>query len=322
MAPLFSRWKKSDSAAHPATTAAPGPVPAPPVVPANAAAQGSIRVGMGQLLVEGGEPLRNLERAARMVAEAAEQGCALVLLPETLDFAWTHPSALTEAQPIPGPYSDRLCQAAAAHGIYVCAGLTERAADGRIYNAAVLINPAGEILLKYHKINLLTVEQPFYEVGTTLNVIDTPLGRLGLNICADNYIDGLPIGHTLARMGAELILSPSSWTVDYSITEEHDPYREKWIKPYQILASYYNVVVVGTTSVGYIVGGPYEGKKSVGCSLAVAADGIKAQGKFNEFAGELIVADLPRPHRPERGTAITARLQQLGYRFDELPNPA
>ncbi|RAK69837.1 carbon-nitrogen hydrolase family protein [Hymenobacter edaphi] len=320
MPPLFSRWKKTDPAPA-AAVAAPAPPPQP-ILPPNTAHSGSIRVGMGQLLVEGGEPLRNLERAARMIAEAAEQGCDLVLLPETLDFAWTHPSALTEAQPIPGRFSDILCQEAARHGIYVCAGLTERAADGRVYNAAVLISPAGDILLKYHKINLLTVEQPFYEVGTTLNVIDTPLGRLGLNICADNYIDGLPIGHTLARMGAEIILSPSSWTVDYSVTEEDDPYREKWIKPYQILASYYNVVVVGTTSVGYIVGGPYEGKKSVGCSLAVAADGIKAQGKFNEFAGELIVADLPRPQRPERGTAITARLQRLGYRFDELPNPA
>ncbi|WP_078063103.1 carbon-nitrogen hydrolase family protein [Solirubrum puertoriconensis] len=307
---LFSRWKKPSA---PAVASAPSPLPA-----SDAATQGSLRVGMAQLLVEGGEPHRNLERAAQMIAQAAQQGCELVLLPETLDFAWTHPSALTEAQPIPGEFSARLCQEAKAHSIYVCAGLTERAPDGRVFNAALLISPEGEILLKYHKINLLTVEQPFYEVGQTLNVVDTPLGKIGVNICADNYLDGLSIGHTLARMGAEIILSPSSWTVDYSLTEEDDPYQEKWVKPYKILASLYNVVVVGTTSVGYIVGGPYEGKKSVGCSLAVAADGIKAQGTFNEFAGELIVADLPRPHRPERGTAISEKLRQRGYRFDEL----
>ena len=310
---LFSFRKPSASRAPSPTSAAATPPPA------TATFAGSIRVGMGQLLVEGGEPERNLERAERMIAEAASHRCDVVLLPETLDFAWTHPSALTEAQPIPGPYSDRLCQAALHHNLYLCAGLTERAADGRIYNAAILINPLGEIICKYHKINLLEVELPFYAVGQTLNVVDTPLGKIGLNICADNFLDGLPIGHTLARMGAEFILSPSSWTVDYSITEEHDPYREKWVKPYSILAQLYNVSVVGTTSVGYIVGGPYEGKKSVGCSLAVDASGIRAQGTFNEFAGDLVVADLPRPVRAEQGTQIGQMLTRKGFAFDKLP---
>ena len=297
----------------------PTPAPAAALLPAIPEPLGTIRIGMGQLLVEGGEPARNLARATDLIAQAAAAKCDLVLLPETLDFAWTHPSALYEAQPIPGLFSNQLCQAAAQHGLYVCAGLTERAADGRNYNAAILIDPQGEIILKYHKINLLAVEQPFYAVGQTLNVVDTPLGKVGVNICADNYLDALPIGHTLARMGAEFIISPASWTVDHSITEEHDPYQEKWLKPFSILAQLYNVVVVSTTSVGYIVGGPYEGKKSVGCSLAVDAHGVQARGTFNEFASELVVATLNRPHRPERGTDIGASLERKGYRFDQLP---
>ena len=296
-------------------------MPAPVLVPSVAipAPLGTIRVGMGQLLVEGGEPARNLARATDLIAQAAAEKCDLVLLPETLDFAWTHPSALYEAQPIPGPFSDQLCAAAAQHSLYVCAGLTERAPDGRNYNAAILIDPQGQIILKYHKINLLAVEQPYYAVGQTLNVVDTPLGKIGVNICADNYLDALPIGHTLARMGAEFIIAPASWTVDYSITEEHDPYQEKWLKPFSILAQLYNVVVVSTTSVGYIVGGPYEGKKSVGCSLAVDAYGVQARGTFNEFASQLVVATLNRPHRPEQGTAIGTALERKGYRFDQLP---
>ncbi|TGE28844.1 carbon-nitrogen hydrolase family protein [Hymenobacter metallicola] len=291
----------------------------PPVSPpTSSCSTTSIRFGLGQLLVEGGEPQRNLERAALMIADAAQQGCDLVLLPETLDFAWTHPSALHEAQPIPGAFSDLLCQEAARHNIMVCAGLTERL-NGRNYNAAILISAQGEILVKYHKINLLGVEQPFYAVGQTLNVVDTPLGKIGVNVCADNYLDGLAIGHTLARMGAEFILAPASWTVDYSITEENDPYQQKWVRPFSILAQLYNVAVLSTTSVGYIVGGPYEGKKSIGCSLAVDASGVRAQGAFNEFAGQLIVTDIPRPLRPEQGTAIGEMLRRKGYRFDELP---
>ncbi len=277
--------------------------------------QNQIKIGMGQLLVEGGEPQRNLSRAEKMIEEAAHKGCEIILLPEVLDLGWTHPSALNEAEPIPGPRSNLLCDWARGYGIYVCAGLTEKLGDKQ-YNTAILINQGGDIILKYHKINLLTVEQPFYSVGQHLSVVDTPFGRIGVNICADNYLDGLPIGHTLARMGAQLILSPSSWTVDYSVDETQDPYKEKWIKPYSILAGLYDLVIIGTTSVGYIVGGPYEGKKMIGCSLAVNQNGILARGKFNEFSGELITVDVCIPERLEKGTAIGERLKKKGHSFD------
>jgi predicted amidohydrolase len=278
-----------------------------------------LKVGMIQLLVEGGEPDRNLERAVKYIGIAAQEKIDIALLPETLDLAWTHPSVKNEAEPIPGKRTDILCEAAKKYGIYICAGLTEKDGD-KTYNTAVFINDAGEIMLKYRKINLLwNVEYPeYYAVGQTLNVVDTKWGKIGVNICADNYMDGLHIGHTLARMGAQIILSPSSWTVDYSITEGMDPYKEKWLKPYKILASYHNMVVLGSTSVGYIVGGPYEGKKMIGCSLAVDKTGVIAQGEFNEFASDVKVVEFEIPERKEMGTAIGASLLKRGYHFDEI----
>lgn len=273
-----------------------------------------IKCGMGQLLVEGGEPWRNLKRAEEMIKQASERGCALVLLPECLDLAWTHPSAKIAAKPIPGAYSDILCRCAQKYNIYICAGLTEKDEDeNRVYSSAILINSAGEIILKYRKINVLTIAQDFYSIGRMLSVVETPLGCVGVNICSDNYIDSLEIGHTLARMGAQIILSPSAWTVDHSQVEGDNPYGEKWFKPYFTLASLYNLVVISASCVGYIVGGPYEGKKMVGCSLAVNKDGIISQGIYNEFAGELIIADIDIPRRKERGTAIGEMLVKRGY---------
>lgn len=275
-----------------------------------------LKVGMGQLLVEGGEPERNLNRAVATIEEAAKAQCHIVLLPECLDLAWTHPSAKTEAQPIPGAYSDILCQSAIKNNIWICAGLTEKdEKDGRVYNTGLLIDSEGKIVVKYHKINLLGVELDFYAVGQSLHVVDTPFGKIGVNVCADNYMDGITIGHTLARMGAQIILSPSSWTVDYFKTEEDDPYGEKWLKPYSTLANLYDLVIIGTTSVGVIVGGPYEGKKSIGCSLAVGRNKIIAQGQFNEFAGQFVVAEFVVPDRKEKGTAIGDMLKKQGYAF-------
>lgn len=272
----------------------------------------NIKIAMGQLLVEGGEPKRNMERARKIIQEASSKKCDIILLPECFDLGWTHPSVKREAQSIPGLYSDELCANAQKYNMYICAGLTEKLED-KIYNSAILINPGGRIILKYHKINLLVVEQDFYSVGRSLSVVETTFGIIGVNICADNYIDSLEIGHTLARMGAQIILSPSSWTVDYSISELDDPYGEKWFRPYYILASLYDLVIVGATSVGYIVGGPYEGKKMVGCSLAVNKDGIIAKGPYNEFAGELMTSDINIPLRKEKGTRIGEMLKEKRY---------
>ncbi|MGB0671057.1 MAG: carbon-nitrogen hydrolase family protein [Rhodospirillales bacterium] len=273
-----------------------------------------LKLGLGQLLVEGGEPDRNIERAAEMARQAAKAGCDILLLPETLDLAWTHPSAFDEAQPIPGPYSDRFCTLARELGLFICCGLTEQAGD-RVYNAAILVDDCGEILLKHRKINLLTVEFDYYAFGGQLGVTETKFGTIGLNVCADNYGDSTDIGHTLGRMGAQLILSPSSWTVDHSVTERDDPYGTKWLTPFQTLARTHDLVIASATSVGYVVGGPYEGKKSVGCSMVVNKDGIIAKGRYNEFAGDLVVVDVDVPPPHPMGTLIGERMTSLGFQF-------
>lgn len=274
-----------------------------------------MKLALGQLLVEGGEPQRNFERAKRMIQKASNLFCDIILLPETIDFAWTHPSSLSESQTIPGIYSDLFCQWAKEYAIYICVGLTEKSDDVH-YNSAILIDPNGNIILKHRKINLLEVEFPFYEIGKKLEVVDTPLGKIGVNICSDNYGDSLHIGHCLARMGAQLILSPSSWTVDYYINEVDDPYKNKWLKPFQLLASMHDIVLASATSVGYIVGGPYEGKKGIGKSMVVDSSGILLEGAFNEFAGDLKMIEFNMPERNYKGVQIGKNLKNKGYVFD------
>ncbi|HUH75716.1 MAG TPA: carbon-nitrogen hydrolase family protein [Chitinophagales bacterium] len=274
-----------------------------------------MKLALGQLLVEGGEPERNLQRAQKMIEKAVAQNADIILLPETLDFAWTHPSALTESEPIPGIYSEFFCDLAKKHQLMICLGLSEKVED-KNYNSAILIDQNGEIILKHRKINLLNVEFPYYEIGQKLEVVDTPFGKIGLNICADNYGDALHLGHALARMGAQIILSPSSWTVDYHVTEIDEPYYEKWIKPFKLLASMHDIIIASATSVGYIVGGPYEGKKSIGKSLVINQNGVLSEGAFNEFAGDMKIVEFEIPPAKVKGTQIGESLKKKGYQFD------
>jgi predicted amidohydrolase len=147
---------------------------------------------MAQILVEGGQPEANLDRAVGRVQEAAAQGCRLVVLPECMDLGWTDPSARTLAQPIPGPYSDRLARAARGEDIFV-AGLVERSGE-RLFNAGVLIDPSGKILLVHRKINELDLAHDLYSIGDRLGMAQTPLGTLAVNICADNFIGVSNVG--------------------------------------------------------------------------------------------------------------------------------
>src|SRR5689334_6313317 len=116
----------------------------------------SFSAAMAQILVEGGKPEANLSRAVAAIREAALQGCKLVVLPECLDLGWTDPSARHIAQPIPGPHFERIARASAEYKIHVAAGIVERAGS-RLYNAAVLIGPGGELLMHHRKINELDI---------------------------------------------------------------------------------------------------------------------------------------------------------------------
>ena len=118
----------------------------------------TLRVGMGQTWSRAAGPTPTWTGPSAMIGRAAAaRGCRLVVLPECLDLGWTDPSARDLARPIPGPHADRLApRRHASTDIYVAAGLVERAGD-RLYNAAVLIDPEGRILLHHRKINELDI---------------------------------------------------------------------------------------------------------------------------------------------------------------------
>jgi predicted amidohydrolase len=267
---------------------------------------------MGQILVEGGQPGRNLGRAVAAVRVAAELGCRAVVLPECLDLGWTDPSARDLAQAIPGPYFDRLAGAAKLAGIYVVGGLVERAGP-RLYNAAVLIGPTGDLLLHHRKVNELDIALELYAVGDRLGVAETELGTVGLAICADNFSDSLAVGHVLARMGAQLILSPSAWAVDADHDNARNPYGQLWLDAYTELARLYDVTVVGVSNVGRLTGGPWKGRKCIGCSLAVGPTGVLARGPYGDAAEAVTVVEVESRPPVGRGTGVAEALRARGY---------
>jgi predicted amidohydrolase len=271
------------------------------------------RIGMAQMLVVGAQPAANLERAAAFVRDAASKGCRVVVLPECMDLGWTDPIARQLAQPIPGPHTQRLAQAAMQNGIFIVAGLVERA-EGKLYNAAVLIDPHGQILLVHRKINELEIAHDLYSIGDRLAVARTELGTLGISICADNFPNSLAIGHVMARMGAQILLSPSTWAVDADHDNQVKPYGERWRSAYRELGRLYDLPVIGVSNVGWLTDGPWKGKKAIGCSLATNdRGGVLAEGPYGESAEALIVIDVELRDPRAIGTQIADDLAVRGY---------
>ncbi len=275
----------------------------------------SIRIGMGQMLVESGKIKENLSRAEKMIAEAGSKGCNFIVLPECLDLGWTFPEAAEMADSIPGKPSDILCSAAAETGIYVVAGLTEKAGQ-RIYNSALLISPAGKILAKHRKINILNIARNIYSIGNMMGVTETEFGTIGMDICSDNFPAAFAIGHTLARMGADIILSPASWAVPPE-NRESNPC-EMWERSYISLAGNFGIPVIGVSNIGIIEAGIWKDYRCIGNSLAVSAEGkLIAKGSLTYTRESLILAEVVlKRNRPE-GTDISPMLIKKGFTLPE-----
>lgn len=277
----------------------------------------NLKIGMGQLLVTGGNPEKNIRNALKMIKEAANNKCDIVILPECLDLGWTNPAAKDTAKPIPGEYSDKICLAARKGNIHVVAGLTENEKNV-VFNTAILVSGDGKILLKYRKINILGIAQDLYSTGMSLAVAGTAIKgeevKIGINICADNFPNSLALGHSLARMGAQMILSPCAWAVDANHDNQKDPYGRMWKESYSILARLYDISVVGVSNVGKVHGGPWDGRKCIGNSLAMGPGGeLIAEGPYGVLAEKLIVIKVEVVKHGVTGTNFARMLGLGGY---------
>jgi len=272
----------------------------------------TFRLAVIQMLVKGGCPDENCKRAVEKIHEASKNGAHVALLPEAMNLGWTHPSAKKLAEPIPDGKTCRTLSALAQkHKIYICAGLIERTPEG-IYNSAVLIDKKGAVILLHRKLNELEIAHDLYRLGDRLGVVDTPLGRFGLMICADAFPRYQVISRTLGLMGADVILSPCAWAVPSDHDNEKEPYGKLWLDNYQPVARDFKLYIAGASNVGLIEQGPWAGRKCIGCSLVIAPDGsVLAKGPYGENAETILYVDITPQLRPAQGDGWERYFRQI-----------
>lgn len=175
----------------------------------------------------GSDVSANLALADRLLAEAADDGCRLAVLPE--NFALMPENATDKAkhaeQPGEGPIQEFLAEAARRYGLWVVAGsmplVSPEIAAERVYGACPVYDPEGNARALYRKIHLFDVDlvdkQESYREsrsmypGDELVTVSTPCGRVGLSICYDLRFPEM--FRRLVDDGATLFTVPAAFTV-------------------------------------------------------------------------------------------------------------
>lgn len=263
-----------------------------------------LKLAMVQMLVEGGNPEANLDRAVARIEITAGNGADLVLLPEALDLGWTHSSARVKAGSIPGGSTfKKLANAAKKNRVYVCAGIIEK--DGeKIFNSAVIISPKGELLLKHRKINELDIAHDIYSQGDRINVCETEFGTFGLLICADARAKDFMLARSMGYLGADLILLPSSWAVQPDYDNNKTPYGGGWLEAFNAVCREFHLSIAAVSNVGLITDGPWKDWLCIGNSIYMGS-GAKATQimPYGADADTIFYQDVVLYKRPARGNS-------------------
>jgi nitrilase len=169
----------------------------------------------------------NLTQAAALIAQAAQQGAELLVLPEYFCLMGQHDSdKLAIKEPFGGgPLQQFLSEVAQTHGVWIVGGTLPISADAaeRVFNSSLAFDPQGRCVARYDKMHLFCFdngrerydEARVLERGKAPVTFDLPsrdghCWRVGLSVCYDLRFPELYRAY--ARSGADLLLVPSAFT--------------------------------------------------------------------------------------------------------------
>jgi predicted amidohydrolase len=115
------------------------------------------------------------------------------------------------AEVIPGgPSTQYFSKVAKELKIYLHIGLAEfEAKSGKFYNAVVAFGPDGKVVATFRKNNLFSHENNFLTAGKEIATYESPVGRVGITICADIYSNTVMGAYKKAK--TDVIALSTSW---------------------------------------------------------------------------------------------------------------
>jgi len=182
------------------------------------------KIACVQIDCEIGNTKVNLEKIIERIYTSADAGARLVILPEAAITGYCFDSLAEAAQfaeSLDGPSAHAISEVCLQTGAHAVVGFIEKDSD-KYYNAAMIVGPDG-MIGSYRKVHLpfLGMDRFLTPGNRPFEVINLPMGRIGVNICYDvSFPESI---RCLKLMGAELVVLPTNWppgarrTADYVV---------------------------------------------------------------------------------------------------------
>ena len=161
----------------------------------------------------------NIKALARLITEAAVHGARIIVLPEMCTTGLTIENVMEAellAEPLPGPSTSFFSRLAADHQVYLVLGLAEYdPATNKFYNSQILLDPTGQLIGKYRKINLFGPDLNWAEGGDLgYQAVEVEGYMIGLGICCDiNYPEFI---NFFAAAHVRIVTFSTNWVGDDS----------------------------------------------------------------------------------------------------------
>ena len=223
----------------------------------------------------------SIEMMEQAIVDATDFQYDLFLLPETPYLGWIASNAKDLSEPAYGTDAkivNTLRSFAKKHKVMVCSGFTELL-NGKYYNSAVLIEQNGEILYVHRKNNEVGKGTEVYTNGSQMCVIPTSQGRIGVIICADNFVRWHH--QILRKFRCELVLTPGAWVDSTGTDESTKANIDAWHTTLKRTSKGVNCPVIGANSIGTLEPGAFGAGRMWGNSIAYQ-DGntLAAEGRL------------------------------------------
>jgi predicted amidohydrolase len=185
-----------------------------------AEAQQKMVIGLAQLNT-GADKKDNIRSAIKAITDLSSRGAELIMLPEHADFIGPDEHKKAAAEELEqSAYLAELRSLASKLACYIHVGSFLEKSEERIYNTAVVVNPAGEVVARYRKIHLFDVEIPGGKTYLESAVISPGTETVRFSIGAFSF--GLATCYDLrfpelfrrqAAAGANVLLLPAAFTL-------------------------------------------------------------------------------------------------------------
>jgi N-carbamoylputrescine amidase len=176
-----------------------------------------IRMVVIQMVSKTLDKEHNISRTIELLEQAVREKAELIVLPELCTSGYNFKSlkeATSVSEPIPnGLTTRRWVEFAEENNVYLVGGVCESAGNS-LYNSAVMVGPEGYVGT-YRKVHLWHKEKIWFKAGSRFKVFDTPLGKIGVMICYDNFFPETT--RILTRIGADVVCQPTATQQDFDL---------------------------------------------------------------------------------------------------------